>query len=256
MNACVKPCAKTVIYIMLSCICAFAMAGAAYLDMEMGLKINLFDIAAKIIIMAGIFAYASLQGAPMNTPGSRFFSPWLLVALIPAFANAINTFCIPDYYPGTAEAINIVAIMFTTATWEEMYFRYVGRTLFEKDGKYSIGAVVLLALTFGVPHLINIFFYDPAYVLIQVLSASIAGVFLLALYRHTGSLRLTIAGHFLQNFLGTFFQTFTTAESFEAQTANRPGLVVMVLSSIIQLAIGLYILKKYGYIAGQNRTVE
>jgi membrane protease YdiL (CAAX protease family) len=256
MNAWVKPCAKSVIYIVVSCICAFAMAGAAYLDMEMGLKINLFDISAKVIIMAGIFAYASLRGAPMNTPGSRFFTPWLLVALIPALANTVNTFCIPDYYPGTAEAINIVAIMLTTAAWEEMYFRYVGRTLFEKDGKYSSGAVVLLALTFGVPHLINIFFYDPAYVMIQVLSAAISGIFWLALYRHTGSLRLTIAGHFFQNFLGTFFQTFTTTESFETQTANRPGLIVMILCSIIQLAIGLYILKKYRYIAGQNKTFE
>ena len=249
MNACVKPCAKAVIYIVLSCICAFAMAGAAYLDVETGLKINLFDITAKVIIMAGIFAYASQQDAPMNSPGCSFFTPWLLVALIPALTNTVNTFCIPNCYPGTAEAFNIVAIMFTTAAWEEMYFRYVGRALFEKDGRYSIGAVVLLALTFGVPHLINIFFYNSVYVLIQFISASMAGVFWLALYRHTGSLWMTITGHFFQNFMAVVFQTFTTAEYFAEQTADRPGFLLTILCSVMEFAVGVWILKKYKYLA-------
>lgn len=240
--------AKAVIYIMFSCICAFSMAGAAYLDMALGLRINLFDIAAKIMIIAGIFAYASLRGTPINAPGSRILTPWLLVALIPALANTFNTICIPNHFPGTVETFNLIATMFTTAAWEELYFRYVGRTLFEKDSKYSTSAVVLLPLTFGIPHLINIFFYDPVSVLIQVLSASISGVFWLAMYRHTGCLWLTILGHFVQNFMGMFFQTFTTAEYFAEQTAGRPGLIVMILCSIIQLAVGIYILKKFKYI--------
>ena len=248
MNTCKISCAKAAVYITLACICAFAMAGAAYLDMEMGLKINLFDLATKVIIMAGIFGYASLRDIPMNAPGSRLLSPWLAAALIPALANTINACCIPDYFPGMAAILNLAACMLTTAIWEEMYFRYVGRTLFETDGTYTIGAVILLALAFGFPHLINIFFYDATSVLIQFISASFAGVFLLALYRHTGSLLLTIIGHFLQNFLATFFQTVTTPESFAAQTANRPGMMVMILCHAIQLALGVCILKKYKYI--------
>lgn len=149
--------AKATIYIIISCIFALVMAGAALLDVAMDLRIHIFDIIAKMIIIAGIFAYASRQCIPMNTPGSRILTPWLLAALIPAFANTINTFCTPNHFPGTAETIDLAATMLITAAWEEMYFRYVGRTLFEKDGKYSIGAVVLLSLTFGLPHLINIF---------------------------------------------------------------------------------------------------
>jgi membrane protease YdiL (CAAX protease family) len=225
------------------------MAGAAFLDAETGLTIHVFDITVKIMIAGGIFAYASLPGIPMNIPGSRIRTPWLLVALLPALTNTINTICIPNYFPGAAAIINLAACMFTTALWEEMYFRYVGRTLFEQDGKYSIGAVALLAMTFGVHHLINIFFYDSVYVLIQFISASIAGVFWLALYRHTGCLRLTITGHFFQNFMGTFFQTFTTAEYFAGQTADRPGFLLTVLCSVMELAVGVWILKKYKYLA-------
>lgn len=240
---------KALVYISLSSVFAFALAGAALLDAQQNHNINLLDILTKLLIITGIFAYSSLCGMPMNAPGSRVFTFWLLAALIPAFANTVNTLCIPNYYPGTTETINLAATMFTTAVWEEMYFRYVGKTLFEQEGKYSIGAVVLLSVAFGVTHMINIFFYDPVSVLIQLLSASISGVFWLALYRHTGSLTLTIIAHFLQNFMGTFFQTFTTAESFYVQTASRPGISVMILCSIMELTVGVYILKKYNYIS-------
>lgn len=241
--------AKALGYLSLSAVFAFAMAGAALLDLQQEHRIHLFDILTKLIIIVGICAYASLCGTPINTPGSKCFTRWMPVALLPAFANLLSGFCIPDWYPGTVEVINQTAAILTTAAWEELYFRYVGRTLFERDGKYTTGAVVLLSLAFSVPHLINIFFYDPASVLLQVLSASVSGVFFLALYRHTGSLRLTILAHFLQNFIGMFFQTFTTAETY-AQNANWVwGLIVLLAANIAELVVGICILKQHDYIA-------
>ena len=233
---------KAVVYIMLSLICAFALAGGAFLDMEMGHSVYLFDIAVKLMIMVGIFAYASLCGIPMNTPGSKFFTPWLLVALIPFLDNSIDYFRIPNRYPSAVEWISLISTVFTTAAWEEMLFRYVGRTLFEHNGKYRIGAVVLLALTFGCSHLINVFFFDPVSVLLQVMHASVSGVFLLALYRHTGSLWITFAAHFFQNFAGGVFDLFPDSERL-IQTS-----VIFILSTIIQLTIGIFILWKYKYV--------
>jgi hypothetical protein len=241
--------AHALFYILLSCIFSLMMAGAALLDMKAGFGIYIFDLIAKLIIIVGILVYASRKRIPLNTPGSRILSPWLAAALIPALANTINTFCVPNHFPGTVEVINLTTTMLSTAIWEEMYFRYVGRTLFEVNGKYSIGAAVLLSLGFGFPHLINIFFYEPVSVLFQVLSASIGGVFFLALYRHTGSLRLTILGHFFQNIMARFFETFTTEDYFALQTGNRSGLIVMLLCNMIELMVGLYILKKHKYIA-------
>lgn len=238
--------AKAVGYIMLSMICSFALAGGAFLDMEMEHRIYLFEILVKLFIMVGIFAYASLCGIPMNTADSKFFTPWLLVALIPFCFNIVDYFRIPNRCPGMVEWISTVATVVTTAAWEEMLFRYVGRTLFERNGKYSIGTVVLLALTFGCSHLINAFFYNPISVLLQVLIASTFGVFLLALYRHTGSLWLTITAHTLNNLAAAVFDLFPESELL----FNSP--VNYILLTIIQLAIGIYILKKYNYISNRN----
>jgi membrane protease YdiL (CAAX protease family) len=210
--------------------------------MEMGHTIHVFDLAAKVIIMVGIMAYAFLRGVPMNAPDGKFLTPWLLVALIPFVDNTIDYFRIPNQWPDGMEFVSIVATMLTTAAWEEMLFRYVGKSLFERNGKYHIGAVVLLALTFGCSHLINIFFYDPVSILLQVLHASISGVFLLALYRRTGNLWVTIIAHFLQNFGAAFFDLFPESE----QLIQSP--VLFILSTVVQLAIGVYILVKYRYV--------
>jgi membrane protease YdiL (CAAX protease family) len=233
---------KAIVYIMISLSCAFALAGAAFLDIEMGKDSYLFDTIIKCIIIIGTFAYASLVGIPINNAGRKIFTPWLLVALIPFLANSINYFCIPDHAPDLAALVKILVIVATTAAWEELFFRYVGQSLFEHNGKYTIGALVLLALTFGCTHMINIFFYDPVSVLLQVLNASVIGVFWLTIYRHTGSLWLAFAGHMLQNLVPTFFNLFPEQDLLFYTPVN------FILQIIIQLTVSIYILKKYGYI--------
>ncbi len=234
--------AKAIVFIMISLICAFALAGATFLDLEMGQDFYLFDTIIKCVIIFGTFAYASLTGITINTSGSKVITPWLLVALIPFLANSINYFCIPDHRPGIATLVKILVNMVTTAAWEELLFRYVGQSLFERNGKYRIGSIILLALTFGCTHLINIFFYDPVSVLLQVLCAGISGIFWLALYRHTGSLWLTFVGHMLQNLIAAFFGLFPESDFIFYSSVN------LILLTIIQLAISIYIFKKYGYI--------
>lgn len=233
---------KAIAYVAVSLLCVFAMAGAAFLDMEMGQTIHPFSLAVKVIIMVGIVAYASLRGVPMNAPDGKFLTPWLLVALIPFVDNTIDYFRIPNQWPDAVEFVIAVASVLTTAAWEEMFFRYVGKSLFERNGKYHVGAVVFLALTFGCSHLINMFFYETVSVLLQVLHASVSGVFLLALYRRTGNLWVTILAHFLQNFAAAFFDLFPESE----QLIQSP--VLFILSTVVQLSIGVYILVKYRYV--------
>lgn len=234
--------AKAIVYVMISLTCAFAMAGAALLDLEMGQDFYFFDPLVKCFIIFGILAYASLTGKPINTPGSKVITPWLLVALIPFLSNFIDYFCIPDHMPSLSALLIILVNMVSTAAWEELFFRYVGQSLFERNGKYTIGAVLLLSLTFGCTHLINIIFSDPVTVLLSVLHASISGIFWLALYRHTGSLWVTFAGHTLQNLIAAFFGLFPEADMIFYTPANY------ILVSIIMLAISIYILKKHKYI--------
>lgn len=136
----------------------------------------------------------------------------------------------------------MLMVVFSTAAWEELLFRYVGRTVFERNGKYSVGAVVLLSLTFGCSHLINIFFYDPISVLLQMLNACSFGIFLLGLYQHTGNLWIVIAAHSMNNLAPSFFELFPGAE-FIVQTW-----IFFVLQVLMGLMVGSYILVKYGYI--------
>lgn len=234
--------AKVILYIMVCLTCSFSLSGAAFLDMEMKNNIYVFDILAKVIIMVGIFAYASICKTRMNAPDGKFLTPWLLVALIPFAFNTVDYFCVPNRVPGAAEVINMLLCVFTTAAWEEMLFRYVGRTLFEQNGKYSVGAIVLLSLAFGCSHLINIFFYNPVSVLLQTLSACTFGVFLLALYQHTGSLWIVITAHGFNNLIAAFFGLFPESEYIFNSWIN------FVLYVITEFIVGIYILSKYGYI--------
>ena len=238
--------AKAVLFVMMALTCSFALAGAAYLDMEFKLSIHAFSIAVKLALMLTAAAYAALRGVPMNAAGSRFFSMWLPVALIPFVLTGLNTLRMPNRMPAATEWIEMLLSVFTTAAWEEMFYRYVARTLFERDGRYTPGAVVLLTLTFGSAHLINMFFYAPAAVLLQTLNACVFGLFLLALYRHTGSLRLVIASHFFNNLIATFFDFF----------ADTPYLIQsaapFILLIVAEAAVGLFILIRYGYVARDN----
>lgn len=239
---------KAILYIMICLTCSFALAGSAFLDMEMNHSINVFDIVSKVIIMVGIFAYASICKTPMNTPGNKYFTPWLLVAMIPFAFNAVDYFCIPNRVPSVTECINMLLSVFSTAAWEEMLFRYVGRTLFERNGKYSIGSVVLLSLSFGCSHLINVFFYDSVSVLLQALSACTFGVFLLALYRHTGNLWIVITAHGFNNLIAAYFDLFPESDAFLQTWIN------FVLYVLTEFTVGIYILIKYGYIERESKS--
>lgn len=82
-------------------------------------------------------------------------------------------------------------LLFTCAV-EEAFFRgYLQRMLSEKTG--PIAAIVLVALLFGLAHLAGGLCY--------ALLASLAGLFYGYLYWRSGSLLVTIAGHFLLNFV-------------------------------------------------------
>ena len=234
--------AKAIIYIMVSLTCAFALAGAAFLDLEMGQDFYFFDTIIKCVIIFGAFAYASLAGSPINTSERKVLTPWLLVALIPFLANIFYCFRIPDHIPGLTVWLKLLVTVVTTAAWEELFFRYVGQSLFEHNRKYTIESLILLALTFGCAHLINIFFYDPVSVLLQTLHASVIGVFWLTIYRHTGSLWLTFIGHTLQNLVPAFFNLFPEQDLLFYTPVN------IILQMIIHLTVSVYILKKYGYI--------
>lgn len=230
--------------------CSFALTGAAFLDMEMNHSIYVFDTISKVIIMAGIFAYAAICKTPMNLPGKPYFTPWLWVAMIPFAMNVVDCFCIPNRIPGATEYISMLLSVFSTAGWEEMLFRYVGRTMFERNGKYSIESIVLLSLTFGCSHLVNIFFYETVSVLLQVLSACSFGVFLLALYQHTGNIWIVITAHGFNNLGASFFGLFPDSKPI------LPMYITFVIYVFTELAVGVYILIKYGYIARKSENVS
>ena len=104
--------------------------------------------------------------------------------------------CPLDFEPYTSSIVLTVAGTLVTALWEELYFRYVGCSLFEENGKYKWYNVIFLALMFMGIHLINVYFNGWAATQNQLMFTFSLGIFLLALYIQTKSIIVPIIGHF------------------------------------------------------------
>jgi hypothetical protein len=203
-----------------------------------------FDIVIKAVIVVAILFYA-YKREDINRIFHINFSPvYLLVIIIPMVLSYILQNCPLDFEPYTSSIVLTVAGTLVTAVWEELYFRYVGCSLFEENGKYKWYNVIFLAVMFMGIHLINVYFNGCEATQNQLMFTFSLGIFLLALYIQTKSILVPIIGHFCVNSVADYFSLYATSSSpLYIGNMLQP---FYIFYAIVLIAIGVIILKRSG----------
>ena len=131
----------------------------------------------------------------------KFQTPHLLWLLLPfGFGTLVNL-----GHPNLSPAIDFIFLTFlsmlTTIVWEELFFHYVGQMLFERNDRYTLSALAVLVLGFGLSHLFYLFL-DPhewEHILWQTILTSCFGFFSITLYAKTQNIWITMLAHLAMN---------------------------------------------------------
>ncbi|WP_458404097.1 CPBP family intramembrane glutamic endopeptidase [Methanobrevibacter sp.] len=204
------------------------------------------DMVIKFIVIAAILFYAYKRDE-INRIFNIHFSPvYLLVIVIPVVISIIMQNCELNFKPYPIYIVSTVVATIATALWEELYFRYVGCSLFEEEnGKYRWYNILFMALMFVMIHLINIAFNGLDATYNQLIFTFGLAIFCLALYIETKSLLVPIIAHFCINSVADFFTLYSSNMPAYVGDLQNP---LLYLDVIIMVIIGVYILKKNDHI--------
>lgn len=199
------------------------------------------SILFKVLIIAAILVYALIKKEFHLLWGGRYFTLFLLFAFIPGALNFIRAVGHTDSYPSASLVITTVLNVLTTVIWEELYFRYVGKSLFWKDGKLTPCDCLILVTVFAATHLVNMLFYSPISVLVQVIEAFACGAFWLVLYYKTNNILVSLTSHFAGNLSAGLFSIYV---SYSARFFAKVDYIFTILLIIFDLAFVAYFLIK------------
>lgn len=199
----------TAIYLVGMLVCTLFNLAGHYLDATLHTH-ALFAILCKlpsIAVMLGILF--RLRNGHILCLG-RFCTPHLLWLLLPFLFGTLVNLGRATLSPAVDVILLTVGSMLTTVVWEELFFHYIGQMLFERDDRYSLSALAVLVLGFGLSHLLYLFL-DPAHwehVLWQTLLSSAFGFFSISLYAKTQNIWITMLAHLAMNVPNTFSELY------------------------------------------------
>jgi len=206
----------------------------------MGAALDLHIVPELVkLVLAGLsflLAWQSGYIAPGEDGAIRL--PLVLVCLAPLLM--LFLYIGPVQGSVTAGAVLFLLLgAFSTAAWEELYFRLWGRILFEENEKYRVGEFVLAAVIFGSMHFVNLAVSDVGSVLMQVAYAVITGVFLQTVYAVGKSLRLVVLYHFLNNLLLQLFTQLLTPDASARYLGRISAYTPLLIAFYLALAAAL-----------------
>ena len=207
------------------------------------------ELLLKVVLIIAICIYA-YKREEINSFFNIHFSPvYLLIVIIPVTISIIIQNCPLDFNPYPSYIITVVLGTLTTAIWEELFFRYVGCSLFEENGKYKWYNIIFLALMFSLSHSVNMFTgAEVIETLHQLLFTFTMGIFTLALYIHTKAIIVPIFAHFCINSVGDFFNLFATEQARAMAYIGSLEDVVFIVYVLVLLVLGVIIFKQGDYI--------
>ena len=184
-----------------------------------GLGVNAYNAAVRFVggAVCIIFMIEFSYHAVLSPLGNKKILA--LIAILPAFAVAINNFPFVSFFAGAcnigadiAEILIFGLFCLSVGFFEEMAFRGCMLMFFLRKRSNTKGgifiAILLSSAAFGLIHLVNLFTSSPAAVLLQIgYSALIGGLCSLVLLT-TKNIWLCVLIHAVYNFAGGIVPEF------------------------------------------------
>lgn len=167
---------------------------------------------AKALLILLILYYARLSGTWKYLLCGRTFSRDALWLLLPFAMSLLMHFGTPNTRPGMLIGVMTTLGVVSGVVWEELYYRFFGRLLFERCGKYHLLVVVLTSSVYGLAQLFRAM-YQPIGIgtgMMLFVFMTAQAIFLTALYSQTKNLLYPLCAHLLQDVTELFFHQFST----------------------------------------------
>lgn len=165
-----------------------------------------------------------------------------LVSIVPILLNPEDMPALQPVWKIIAFLITIFLIGFT----EEVFFRGIVANLFYDKHAYDPAgvwtAVIGSGFIFGSMHLINLFTSNPVGVLVQVLSASVMGMALTAIYYRCRNIWVLVFVHSFVNLCGSYSAGIFDYGSSMTSIISSYG-TEMVISAVPYLIVTLVLLR-------------
>lgn len=213
----------------------------------------LWSTLAKALIILLLLYYARLSGTDKYLIYGRTVSRnawWLLLPLVGA---VLMYFGVPNTIPAPLTAVMTLLAVTGAVVWEEFYFRFLGRLLFERCGKYHLLVVMLTSAVYGISDLFHAMYRPLGVVscmMLFILSTA-QGIFLTALYSKSKNILLPLAAHFVQDAAEVFFRQFCTV----SEGVFGRGDVFGGLLAVAYTAVGFWLLFFSHHIRERRRGV-
>lgn len=214
-----------------------ALTGLSALD-RAGEIPYLWSLLTKVGILLLLALIISLSGTQAKLVEGRYLTRdvlWMAFPLLLTVAMSYGPF---NTRPGILVGGMLFLNTLATVLWEELYFRFFSRLLFERKGVYHVRWVILTAFMYGASRLPAVFVSPFGGILLKSVLAASEGVFLLALYAKSRSIVLPMLSHFLTSFIYTFFHACSTG----AEGVFGAGGVFLALLTVVYSATGFWLL--------------
>lgn len=175
----------------------------------------LWSTLTKALIILLLLYYARLSGTDKYLMCARTLTRNTLWVLLPLVGALLMYFGAPNTRPTALSAVMAFLGVLSAVVWEELYFRFLARLLFERCGKYHLLVVVLTSVVYGCSQLFHAMYRPLGVVscMMLFLLSTAQGIFLTALYTKSKNILLPLAAHFVQDAAEAFFRQFSTAPS-------------------------------------------
>ena len=200
----------------------------------------LWSTCAKALLILLILYYAKVSGADKYLLCGRTFTRDALWLLLPLIASWMVYYGTPNTRPEILTFVMTLLGVVFGVVWEELYFRFLARLLFERCGKYHLLALVLTSVVYGLSQLFRAM-YQPVGIgagMMLFIFATAQGIFLTALYSKTKNILFPLCAHLLQDVAGVLFHSFST----QPMGVFGRGDIFEGLLAIVYTAVGFWFL--------------
>lgn len=209
-----RDCVYLLAYAAVACFSTGLLALLARTD-RVGEIPYLRSVLVKALLILLIVYYVQLSHTGACLRHGRLCRAELLWLLLPPAAALCIYYGTPNASPSPLYTVMAILNVCVGAILSELFFRFFGRLLFERGGKYHLVVLFVMAAVYGLTRLFRAVYMPIGVgeVLMLCFCATAQGIFLTALYSRTRHIAFPIFAHLGQDLVEVLFRQFTTSPS-------------------------------------------